>query len=156
MLLGEKIFFIPNLKNVKNSIKFLGCLQFLFVIGAVSIFTSCIKEQSHPIKGVYAPPAGPQYPVANAGADLTIIGPEDSVVFYGTAVTELMETIARFKWRQLAGPSQSVLVSQNSPTTIVRKLSVSGLYTFELKVIDNYGLFGFDTVTVNVLPIGSR
>jgi hypothetical protein len=86
----------------------------------------------------------------------TIIGPNDSVVFYGTAVTEFGETIARYKWRQLAGSSQSVLVSQNSPTTIVRKLSASGLYTFELKVIDNYGLFGFDTVTVTVLPIGSR
>ena len=141
---------------MKNSIRLFGYFELLFIILTVSILASCFKEQSGPIKGVYAPPAGPQFPVANAGPDLTIIGPEDSVVFYGTAVTEFMETIARYKWRQLAGPSQSVLVSQNSPTTRVRKLSVSGLYTFELKVIDNYGLFGFDTVTVNVLPIGSR
>jgi hypothetical protein len=67
-----------------------------------------------------------------------------------------METIARYKWRQIAGPSQSVLVSMNSPTTTVRKLSVSGLYAFELKVTDNNGIFGFDTVNVNVLPIGSK
>ncbi len=140
---------------MKNSIKLLTCLKLLFTIWTASIFASCLKEQTQPIKGVYAPPAGPQFPVANAGPDLTIIGPKDSVMFYGTAVTELMETIARFKWRQLAGPSQSVLVSQNSPTTGVRKLSVSGLYTFELKVIDNYGLFGFDTINVHVLPIGS-
>jgi hypothetical protein len=140
---------------VKNSIKLLTCLKLLFLIGTLSIFTSCIKEQSHPIKGVYAPPAGPQYPIAITGPDLTIIGPEDSVVFHGTAVTELMETIARYKWRQIAGPSQSVLVSMNSPTTTVRKLSVSGLYAFELKVTDNNGIFGFDTINVHVLPIGS-
>ncbi|HSZ33136.1 MAG TPA: hypothetical protein VK772_07485 [Puia sp.] len=140
---------------MKNSIKLLTCVELLLTILTISIFASCIKEQTHPVKGVYAPPAGPQFPVANAGPDLTIIAPEDSVVFYGTAVTDIMETIARFKWRQLAGPSQSVLLSQNSPTTIVKKLSVSGIYTFELKVIDNYGLFGFDTVNVNVLPIGS-
>jgi hypothetical protein len=140
---------------VKNSIKLLTCLELLFIIGTVSIFASCFKEQSHPIKGVYAPPAGPQYPISNAGPDLTIIGPNDSVVFYGTAETELMETIARYRWRQIAGPSQSVLVNMNNPTTKVRKLSVSGLYAFELKVTDNSGIFGFDTVNVNVLPIGS-
>jgi hypothetical protein len=138
---------------VKNSIKLLTCLELLFIILTVSIFASCLKEQTHP--GVYAPPAGPQFPVANAGPNLSIIGPKDSVVFYGTAVTEIMETIARYKWRQIAGPSQSFLVSQNRATTIVRKLSVSGLYAFELKVTDNNGLFGFDTVSVNVLPIGS-
>jgi hypothetical protein len=140
---------------VKNSIKLLTCLKLLFLIGTVSIFASCIKEQSHPIKGVYAPPAGPQYPIAVTGPDLTIVGPEDSVVFHGTAETAFMETIARYKWRQIAGPSQSVLVSMNSPTTTVRKLSVSGLYAFELKVTDNNGIFGFDTINVHVLPIGS-
>jgi len=150
------LFDLPNLRIVKISIRYFGHFELLFIILAVSIFASCIKEQSHPIRGVYAPPVGPLYPVSVAGPDLTIIGPKDSVVFYGSAVTELMETIARYKWRQIAGPSQSVLVYMNSPTTTVRKLSVAGLYAFELKVTDNNGIFGFDTVTVNVLPIGSK
>ena len=38
-------------------------------------------------------------------------------------------------------------------TTIVRKLLVSGLYAFELKVTDNNGIFGFDMVTVNVIVV---
>jgi hypothetical protein len=140
---------------VKNSINLFTCLKLLFIVLAISIFASCFKEQTHPINGVYAPPAGPQFPVAITGPDLTIIGPVDSVVFNGSAETELMETIVRYKWRQIAGPSQSVLANMNNPTTIVRKLSVSGLYAFEFKVTDNNGLFGFDTISVNVLPIGS-
>jgi hypothetical protein len=129
---------------MKKSIKLSACLNLLLMILTVTILVSCTKQNTQlPI------------PVASAGKDITITAPQDSVELNGSG-TVAMGTIVSYEWTQTAGPSQTVLANKNNPSTIVRKLSIPGLYTIELKVTDNDGLSARDTVTVNVLPIGSQ
>ena len=129
---------------MKNSIKVSAPLELLFIIISISLFISCIKEKAQPT----------QTPVVYAGPVKTIIAPQDSVELSGS-VSDPMGTIVSYEWTQLAGPSQTILVNKNNRTTIARNLSLSGLYAFELKVTDNRGLTGRNSVDINVLPIGS-
>jgi|GEM_PF-6707808 hypothetical protein len=130
---------------MKNSIKVSTLLELLFIILSMSVFISCIKEKAQPT----------QTPIVYVGPGITIIAPQDSVELSGS-VSDPMGTIVSYEWTQLAGPSQTILVNKNNRTTIARNLSLSGLYVFELKVIDNRGLTGRDSVDINVLPIGSN
>jgi hypothetical protein len=129
---------------MKNSIKVSAPLELLFIIISISLFISCVKEKAQPI----------QTPMVYTGPVITIIAPQDSVELIGS-VSDLMGTIVSYEWTQLAGLSQTILVNKNNRTTLARNLSLSGLYTFELKVTDNRGLTGRNSVDINVLLIGS-
>ncbi|MBS1933765.1 MAG: DUF4832 domain-containing protein, partial [Bacteroidetes bacterium] len=78
-------------------------------------------------------------PVANAGADQTIILPADSIVLDGTASQGSNgAAIVSYTWSQLSGPNTSNIASPTSGTTTVGNL-VTGTYTFQLTVTDNNG-----------------
>ncbi len=89
-------------------------------------------------------------PVSAAGNDRTITLPLNTVTVNG-AGTDNDGTIAAFQWTRLSGPAGAVIVSAVNAQTVINSL-VQGSYTFELKVTDNDGDTGRDTVTVNVLP----
>jgi hypothetical protein len=87
-------------------------------------------------------------PVANAGADLQITLPNNSVLLSGSA-TDADGTILAYKWTKIAGPSPSNIVSATSAATVIERL-VKGTYLIELMVTDNLGASGRDTVVIIV------
>ncbi len=89
-------------------------------------------------------------PTANAGNDLTIQLPTNSVTLQGSG-TDTDGTIASYAWTKTAGPSSGFITSPSSASTTVTNLG-QGAYTFQLKVTDNQGAIGTDTVNVNVQP----
>lgn len=88
-------------------------------------------------------------PIAKAGADKTIKLPTDSALLDGTASTDPDGKITEWLWRKIAGPSSVVIQDTTASVSRVRKL-LPGEYSFELKVTDNDGLFGKDTVRIFV------
>jgi len=99
-----------------------------------------------------APPPPNQLPSANAGANQTITLPTNSVTFTGSG-TDPDGTIASYQWTKLTGPAQFNIVAPTAAQTVVNNL-VQGVYSFELRVTDNQGGIGRDTVvvTVNAAP----
>ena len=87
-------------------------------------------------------------PVANAGKDQTITLPSTSVTLTGSGTVK-DGTIVGYSWRQISGPSPGVIISPDSPTTLLNGL-VGGTYEFELTVTDNLSATGKDTVTIVV------
>ncbi|MBP9104018.1 MAG: T9SS type A sorting domain-containing protein [Chitinophagaceae bacterium] len=99
-----------------------------------------------------APPPPNQLPSANAGANQTITLPTNSVTFTGSG-TDPDGTIASYQWTKITGPAQFNIVAPTAAQTVVNNL-VQGVYSFELRVTDNQGGIGRDTVvvTVNAAP----
>ncbi|HQY10584.1 MAG TPA: T9SS type A sorting domain-containing protein [Ferruginibacter sp.] len=87
-------------------------------------------------------------PVANAGADQTITLPTNTVTLFGNGV-DPDGTITAYLWTKIAGPAAGTITTPNAASTTVTGL-VQGVYRFELRVTDNAGAFGRDTVQVTV------
>ena len=92
-----------------------------------------------------------QPPVANAGADMTITLPLNTVNLNGASSSDPDGTIANYNWSQASGPSQSSITSPANSSTGVSGL-VQGVYVFTLKVTDNSGATSSDVVSVTVNP----
>lgn len=91
-----------------------------------------------------------QPPVANAGTDLSITLPTNFTQIAGTGTDE-DGTVISYQWRRISG-SQSAFISNGSTATCTVSNLNQGTYKFELKVTDNEGGIGRDTMIVIVLP----
>ncbi len=89
-----------------------------------------------------------QPPHANAGSDQTITAPTSTITLSGTG-TDVDGTIASYTWSKIAGSALGTITNTNSASTTVTGL-VQGVYKFELKVTDNLGAIGKDTMQVTV------
>ncbi len=87
-------------------------------------------------------------PVANAGSAVTITLPVSIATLAGSGI-DPDGTISSYKWRRMSGPLIFNIVNVNSPVTDVSRL-VQGVYVFELRVMDNSGAKGYDSVVVTV------
>ncbi|MEO1055031.1 MAG: hypothetical protein AAFX87_30635 [Bacteroidota bacterium] len=92
-------------------------------------------------------PASLQAPVANAGNDIAITLPQDSIVVDGSA-TDVDGTVVTYTWTQTAG-TPLTLSAANTEDLILTGL-VEGTFEFVLQVIDNDGLTDADTVSVTI------
>lgn len=97
------------------------------------------------------PPVANQNPVANAGADITIVLPTNSTTLNGTASIDNDGSITAYKWSRLSGPTQFTLATPNSVNSALSNL-VEGTYIFQLEVTDDKGAIHQDTVSVIVKP----
>jgi hypothetical protein len=93
-----------------------------------------------------------QPPLANAGADIVIDFPANTVVLAGAA-TDADGTINTLSWRKIRGPSGGIILHADHLTTEVSALQ-AGVYAFELQVLDNKGSSASDTVQLFVNPGG--
>ncbi|MEQ1543399.1 MAG: hypothetical protein ABL926_14250, partial [Novosphingobium sp.] len=89
-----------------------------------------------------------QLPTANAGADLTITLPVNTVSLNGTG-TDPDGTIVSYAWTKISGPAAGTLSNATAATATASNL-VQGLYQYELKVTDNLGAIAKDTMQVTV------
>jgi len=100
---------------------------------------------------VNAPGQAPNLPpVANAGNDITITLPLQTVTAAGTG-TDADGTITAYQWTKVSGPAGYIIVSPNQAQTVIKDLE-EGEYQFELKVTDNNGASSTDIMTVIVKP----
>ena len=90
-----------------------------------------------------------QSPVSRAGNDRAIILPKDSVKLNGSLSFDPEGSVLQYKWRKISGPVQSNFSNDAIANPDFTNLT-SGNYDVELKVTDNAGLSGLDTVRVTV------
>jgi gliding motility-associated-like protein len=89
-------------------------------------------------------------PIANAGIDLTITLPTNSITITGSA-TDSDGTVESFVWEQVSGPNTATITNPLQSDITVSSL-IQGSYTFKLVVTDNDGLTDSDQMTLTVNP----
>ena len=90
-------------------------------------------------------------PIANAGKDLEINLPLDSIWLDGSESIDLFGRISFKEWKQISGPDVISNKIDNALALKTKaKLTVAGTYLFELLVRDNDRLVAKDTVQVVV------
>jgi hypothetical protein len=97
-------------------------------------------------------PSGNQVPIANAGADTTIVLPTSSVVLHGSG-TDADGTIAGYTWSKVSGSGTISNPAIANPT--ISGLT-AGVSVFQLVVTDNQGAVSVaDQVAITVSPSAS-
>jgi ribosomal protein L14 len=96
-----------------------------------------------------------QAPVANAGNNLTITAPVNSIGLNGTSSFDPDGTIVHYDWTQVSG-SSSATITNNETTTPTASGLVVGTYTFQLMVTDNNDATNSDQITVTVNPAANK
>jgi hypothetical protein len=94
-----------------------------------------------------------QSPTAKAGNDQVITLPTSTVSLSGSG-TDPDGTISADNWTKISGPASGTITSAASAATTVTALA-QGIYKFQLKVTDNGGVTGLDTVQVTVNAAGN-
>jgi len=90
-----------------------------------------------------------QAPVSNAGADVAITLPANSVSLDGSASYDPNGSIAAYYWVQISGPSSYAIADPTAAQTTVNNL-VQGVYVFQLQVRDDLGVIGYSSKTITV------
>src|SRR5206468_3572712 len=88
-------------------------------------------------------------PVAHAGNDQLITLPQNKATLSGSG-TDADGSIVSYQWTKISGPSAAIATPASAQTDVTGL--VQGVYQFELKVTDNQGATGKDTVNVTVIP----
>jgi hypothetical protein len=94
-------------------------------------------------------PASNIPPVAKAGPDQAITLPLNYVNLSGSG-TDVDGSVVSYLWSKISGPNSFGIVNAASPVTDVTGL-IQGIYEFELKVTDNNGAIGKDTMQVIII-----
>ncbi|RYE23726.1 MAG: hypothetical protein EOP51_09640 [Sphingobacteriales bacterium] len=89
-------------------------------------------------------------PIANAGLDVNISLPTNTVTFNGMG-TDADGNIVSFAWAKIAGPAAGTLSNISSANAVASAL-VMGLYQYQLTVTDDDGATAKDTILVTVSP----
>jgi hypothetical protein len=93
-----------------------------------------------------------KFPVADAGKDTSIVLPYSRAMLNGERSYDPDGSLVSYNWRQVSGPTTSVL--QDGNKALARAIDlVEGTYAFELTVKDNAGAVAKDTLRVNVLNL---
>lgn len=89
-----------------------------------------------------------QLPVVNAGVDVNITLPANSVNLSGSA-TDPDGTIMGYNWSLISGPAQFTISSATATNPVIGNLA-PGNYTFRLTATDNGGASNYDDVSIIV------
>ena len=93
--------------------------------------------------------AGAVPPIANAGTDIQISLPTNSITLNGSGSYDLDGTIISYTWRSLNGPA-AYTINSNSIVNPTISALVEGTYELELKISDSQGLSDLDSVRIIV------
>lgn len=93
-------------------------------------------------------PAANLPPIANAGADQSIAVGITTTTLLGSG-TDADGTIISYLWTNVYSYNPYNIVSPSQPTTVVNGLG-TGVFKFQLRVVDNNGASAVDTMTVIV------
>jgi len=90
-------------------------------------------------------------PVANAGGNITITLPQNSITLDGSASSAPSGYIVSYVWKKLSGPADGIIANTTSAITAVNSLA-KGTYNFELTVKDNNEKTAKAVVIITVNP----
>jgi gliding motility-associated-like protein len=105
------------------------------------------------VKVIVNPATQNQLPIANAGVDITVTLPTNSVTLTGSA-SDADGNITSTVWAKVSGPTVT-LVNQNTSTITLQSL-VAGTYLFSFTITDNDGAIATDNIQVTVITITSN
>jgi predicted esterase len=90
-------------------------------------------------------------PVAKAGKDITISTADAEVILDGTASSDPDGKIVRYVWQKVAGPSYDYIAHEVTPHPVVKGLTYPGVYTYQLRVVDDRAEWSTDSVRITVV-----
>ena len=94
-------------------------------------------------------------PVANAGKDITITLPTNTVTLNASASTDADGTISKYAWKKLSGPTGGTISNAASTSTSVTGLT-AGTYIYTLTVTDDQKATDMDSIVVKVNPAAAN
>jgi pimeloyl-ACP methyl ester carboxylesterase len=92
-------------------------------------------------------------PVARAGNDTTITASSGVANLNASASTDADGTIVRYVWRKIAGPAGGTIATSfgTASSTTVSGLTTTGIYKFQLNVVDHRSAIARDTINITVV-----
>lgn len=93
-------------------------------------------------------PVLPIYPKVNAGEDVSIVSPSDTIRLNGKA-SDPDGSIASVLWTQIEGPEAAVITDPKSPVTSIYGVS-EGKYIFRLTCTDNEKNSSSDDIQISI------
>lgn len=90
-------------------------------------------------------------PLAVAGKDITISSASGTAVLNASASSDPDGRIVRYIWQKVSGPSYGSINGEITATPAISGLSYPGVYTYQLRVIDNRAEWNMDLVQVTVV-----
>jgi hypothetical protein len=124
-----------------------GSFVFKQTIGNVK--ESCWNIKFEPNNAPPPPSTGNILPIANAGADILIALPSNSIKLIGSGI-DPDGSVCAYQWTKISGPSAAIASPLRQWTNVTNL--VQGVYKFELKVTDNQGASKKDTMQLSINP----
>ncbi|PWV55802.1 PKD domain-containing protein [Chitinophaga sp. S165] len=106
-------------------------------------------------QGPKAPGKGNESPLANAGKDITITLPTNTVTLNAAASTDADGKISKYAWKKLSGPTGGTITNAAIATTSATGLT-AGTYIFTVTVTDDKAATDVDSITVKVNPAAAN
>jgi len=125
----------------------------VFIIIYLFGYMSCKKDDGTVVFSGRLPDKVNTPPKVDAGYEVYLVSPTSETTLTGS-YSDAERNVRELKWTKISGPDSYRLADQNSLSTRLDQL-VKGVYQFELKVTDNLGLSGKDTIKVTVVEISS-
>jgi len=94
-------------------------------------------------------------PVANAGSNITITLPTNTVQLSGAASNDPDGSIVKYQWTKVSGPAATI-ATPGAARTAVNGLVAAGTYVFELTVTDDKDATAKARVTVTVKDVNNQ
>jgi gliding motility-associated-like protein len=94
-----------------------------------------------------------QTPNANAGEDMALTLPTNSITLFGLG-SDADGSIATYSWSKVSGPT-ATLTNQTTPSLTLTNLTF-GAYVFRLTVVDDQTATGIDDVVLTVNDVGAN
>jgi hypothetical protein len=94
-------------------------------------------------------------PVSNAGSNVSITLPVNTVTLDGSASYDPDGRIAEFYWYQIQAATPVTIATPFSMTPAITGLTVAGTYVIGLQVKDNNGVTAYSQVNITVNPVGT-
>lgn len=91
-------------------------------------------------------------PLAKAGKDIILSTSQGTVFLDGSGSSDPDGKIIRHVWRKISGPSYGAMLGEVTARPRLIELNYPGVYTYELKAVDDRAEWSTDTVSVTVLP----
>jgi dienelactone hydrolase len=90
-------------------------------------------------------------PIAIAGADTTISSAHGTVMLSAKASKDPDGKIVRYVWQKISGPAHGIINGEVTATPYIEGLTYPGVYTFELRVVDDRAEWSTDFIKITVV-----
>lgn len=90
-------------------------------------------------------------PVTSAGKDLTISSSAGTVMLNASESSDPDGKIVRYSWQKVSGPSFGMMSGEVTATPRISDLNYPGVYTFQVRAIDDRAEWSTDSVRVTVV-----